>query len=226
VPAQELPAQHGWPFCPQGVQARLRQTDAPLQNEHAAPPPPQPMVSLVPAWHALLAQQPPPHDCASQMQKPPEQRWPDGQGELPAHRPPQPSGSPQFLPAQLGTHPQKPPEQLRPELQLLPPQQGCPLAPHAVQLPARHTRPGPQPRHAAPEVPQAVSAVPPWHWPPPQQPPAHELPSHTHDEPTQRWPLGHDPAHGLEQPSLSPQFLPAQLGMQEPHRPGVTSPQW
>jgi hypothetical protein len=71
--------------------------------------------------------------------------------------------------------------------------------------------------HAAPAVPHALVLVPTTHSCPDAQHPLHDVVSHAQTPCAQRSPVAHDPfVHTVLQPSLSPQALPRQSGVQFP----------
>jgi hypothetical protein len=144
-----------------------------------------------PAWHASpSAQQAPAQVTPGHAQTPAWQTW-LSPGQRPWHFPPQPSGSPQSLPAQEGVHAVQ-----------APPRQACPAAQHAaphaawvqVQAPFTQVRLGPVqgPSQSPPQpsdAPQALPVqserqgthAPAWQVSPTgQQPPPHATFWHTH----------------------------------------------
>src|SRR5215472_3756369 len=200
------------PHCPP-VQVAVPFGGA-LHAVHAVPPAPH-ALGVVPSRHSPAEQQPL-HEVLSQAQVPLTQccPWP----HAPVWQiPPQPSLAPQVLPAQLGAHPHVPgvpaPPHVSGGAQSPPVQHGCPLppqAPHVIPqiVPLGHTM------HATPPAPHAPGLVPDAQVTPLQHP-EQEVGSQAQLPCTQCCPVPQAPlVHTPLQPSLAPQALPAQLGVQ------------
>jgi hypothetical protein len=182
------------------------------QVSQALPPAPHD-IGLSPATHVPAAQQPPGHDVPSHTQVLARQRWPGAQAApLPQRQAPaaeqlsdRASHDAQVAPAfpqvetDRATHTepwQQPLGQETASHTHSPPAQRCPPA-HAGPAPHAHAPVAlqwsallpSQGTQLAPLTPQAASAGDGWHTFPAQQPDAHDVASHTHAPPTQRWPL-------------------------------------
>src|SRR5215472_6409194 len=172
-------------------------------------PPVQVAVPFGGALHAVHAVPPAPHalGVVPSRHSPAEQQ--------PLHE--VPSLAPQVLPAQPGAHPHVPgvpaPPHVSGGAQSPPVQHGCPLppqAPHVIPqiVPLGHTM------HATPPAPHAPGLVPDAQVTPLQHP-EQEVGSQAQLPCTQCCPVPQAPlVHTPLQPSLAPQALPAQLGVQ------------
>jgi hypothetical protein len=189
-----------------------------LQVPGAAP---QLLVSIV-LWQAPAAsQQPLGHEVASHTQPPLTQRWPAAQA-LP------PGPHEQEVPTQrsaLAPHAtQAAPPEAQPvagplAVQVLPVQQVLQVMAQPVHAPPTHESPELHVTHALPAVPQLVGSVAVMQLlPRSQQPLPHEVASHTHMPPRQRWP----PLQGALLPHLH--APPEQLSAVMPHEPVQVPP--
>jgi hypothetical protein len=185
----------------------------PGQTVQSLPPTPH-AAGSVPGRHIAPLQQPA-HDAGSQVHAPMSQRWPGPHGGPPPHwhEPAvlQPSvrtgshamhampGAPHALceiavvhevpeqqpPHDVGSHTHMPISQRWPALHAAPPPHA-----HCPDVEQRSERTGSQGRHALPPLPHV-----PWvavrHVVPSQQPMLHDVASHTHEPPMQRWPGAH-----------------------------------
>lgn len=242
-----LPAQQGCGVAPQAMHDVPLQTVCPLQALQAPPQPSEAPPHLptqfgmqlqVPAIHdrfalqVLLAQQ----DCPDPPQLVhvwPIQTAPEPQAPLQA--PPQPSGAPPHLFAQLGTQVHDPLTHDRLALQTLLAQQGCPDAP---QLPHTWLLQTVPPGHAPLQVPLHPSDAPPHLFVQfgmqPQKPPTQErppvqalfaqqgwpdAPQLTHPWFAQIVPAAHAPLQAPPHPSDAPPHLFVQSGTQPQNPP-------
>jgi hypothetical protein len=162
--------------------------EAPFGHAAQSVPPTPHTLSDFPGWQVERSQHPP-HDVVSQMQSPLAHRCPLPQAPF-SQTPPQPSISPHALPAQLGVQPHTPecppPPHDSGVAHALPRQQGCPAPPQVPQS-TPHVCPVAHAAHAAPPPPHEALSFPLAHVLPLQHP-AHDVASHLHTPPTQRWP--------------------------------------
>jgi hypothetical protein len=225
-----LPPTHCCPLAqaapPPHLHAPAVQLSAPTPHETQAAPP-VPHAPSVLARQVLEKQQPLGHEVASQVQAPPTQCWPDGQGAAAPHAQVPPAvqvsePTPQLVqaPPPVPHAPGTPTLQIAPLQQPFahevalhthaPPTHCWPLA-QAAPVPHLHAPPeqrfarlGSQATHAPPPVPQALA------WPmlqtlPLQQPLAHEVGLHTHAPATHCWPATHaGPPPQLQAPLVQP----------------------
>lgn len=202
------------------------QLDDPGHDAHGAPPTPQ-AAAVVPGRHVTPSQQPA-HEVPSQTHAPPTQRWPDPQGALvpQRHAPPASQRSAVVVLQATQAAPPAPHAASEGVVQIAPEQQplGHVVASH-THPPSTHSWPaaqaGPVPQRHSPSAhesaiaeSQATHAAPPAphvvlelarHVLPSQQPLGHEVASHTHAPPAQRWPLPHGgPDPHVHAPAVHP----------------------
>jgi hypothetical protein len=231
LPVHLVPAGQTSPVEPQ-TQAPLVHAFAVVESQVLQTPPgvvPQFVVSIV-LWQLPIAsQQPVGHDVASHTQPPLMQRWPAGHTVPPApHEQLVPTQRSAVIPHAVQALPSVAQPTLGSgRLQVLPAQQPLPLhvVEQPVQTPLLHVFVMPvQGVQAPPPLPQEPFVVPSTHLPVTSQQfvPVHDVGSHTHAPPTQRWPARHwalPPQ--LQVPPVQPSAVMPQLIVAEHEPPPV-----